>query len=167
MPKAPESGASSSPDWTRTSNPSINSRMLCQLSYGGLPRAARPGQPSQDIPRPQAPDAGLRARLGQRGSGLLSSHQDSRRSTVKLSNLVFAGAGYVLGARAGRDRYDQIVRLARRVSGSQTVQATAGVVQAQFDQLTAHAKQAITEKLTRHPSGASTGGTNGYAGNRR
>ena len=25
-----------SPDWTRTSNPSINSRMLCQLSYGGI-----------------------------------------------------------------------------------------------------------------------------------
>ncbi len=24
-----------SPDWTRTSNPAINSRMLCQLSYGG------------------------------------------------------------------------------------------------------------------------------------
>ena len=24
-----------SPDWTRISNPSINSRMLCQLSYGG------------------------------------------------------------------------------------------------------------------------------------
>jgi len=34
--KAPETGAFSSPDWTRTSNPSINSRMLCQLSYGGL-----------------------------------------------------------------------------------------------------------------------------------
>ena len=26
----------SSPNWTRTSNPSINSRMLCQLSYGGM-----------------------------------------------------------------------------------------------------------------------------------
>lgn len=25
----------SSPNWTRTNNPSINSRMLCQLSYGG------------------------------------------------------------------------------------------------------------------------------------
>lgn len=25
-----------SPRWTRTINPSINSRMLCQLSYGGL-----------------------------------------------------------------------------------------------------------------------------------
>ena len=24
-----------SSDWTRTSNPAINSRMLCQLSYGG------------------------------------------------------------------------------------------------------------------------------------
>jgi 8-oxo-dGTP pyrophosphatase MutT (NUDIX family) len=35
-----------SPDWTRTSNPSINSRMLCQLSYGGplsaLQKATRP-----------------------------------------------------------------------------------------------------------------------------
>ena len=27
---------SCSPNWTRTSNRSINSRMLCQLSYGGL-----------------------------------------------------------------------------------------------------------------------------------
>ena len=25
-----------SPDWTRTSNPSVNSRMLCQLSYRGI-----------------------------------------------------------------------------------------------------------------------------------
>jgi hypothetical protein len=25
-----------SPIWTRTRNPSINSRMLCQLSYGGM-----------------------------------------------------------------------------------------------------------------------------------
>lgn len=29
---------SCSPNWTRTSNPSINSRMLCQLSYGGICR---------------------------------------------------------------------------------------------------------------------------------
>src|SRR3954452_5259710 len=26
----------SSPGWTRTSNPSVNSRMLCQLSYRGM-----------------------------------------------------------------------------------------------------------------------------------
>ena len=29
-------GVRSSPDWTRTSNPLINSQMLCQLSYRGL-----------------------------------------------------------------------------------------------------------------------------------
>jgi hypothetical protein len=28
-------GSAGSRDWTRTSNPSVNSRMLCQLSYAG------------------------------------------------------------------------------------------------------------------------------------
>ena len=85
---------------------------------------------------------------------------------MKLSNLVYAGAGYVLGARAGRDRYDQIVRLARRVSGSQTVQATAGVVQAQFDQLTAQAKQAFAARFSGHQPKATPGAANGYATHR-
>lgn len=66
---------------------------------------------------------------------------------MKLSNLVYAGAGYVLGAKAGHDRYEQIVRVARRFAGSQTVQSTAGVVQAQFDQLAAQARRAFVEKL--------------------
>lgn len=51
---------------------------------------------------------------------------------MKLSFLAGAAAGYVLGSRAGRTRYEQIVRVARRVSGSQTVQATVGVVQGQL-----------------------------------
>ena len=29
------SDAGGSPGWTRTNNPSVNSRMLCQLSYRG------------------------------------------------------------------------------------------------------------------------------------
>ena len=66
---------------------------------------------------------------------------------MKLSNLAYAGIGYVLGARAGRERYDQIVSVSRRIAGSQTVQSTAGVVQAQVDQLAAHARQAIAQKL--------------------
>jgi urocanate hydratase len=69
---------------------------------------------------------------------------------LKLSNLVYATAGYVLGARAGRERYDQIVSLGRRVAGSQTVQATAGVVQGQLDQLAAQARQAFAGKLGGH-----------------
>jgi hypothetical protein len=32
-----------SPEWTRTTNPAINSRMLCQLSYGGPNRAVATG----------------------------------------------------------------------------------------------------------------------------
>lgn len=40
--------------------------------------------------------------------------------------------GYVLGTKAGRERYESIVRLGRRVAGSQTVQSTAGVLQSQL-----------------------------------
>jgi len=43
----------------------------------------------------------------------------------KTTALVAGGIGYVLGARAGRERYDQIVALAQRVSGNPTVQQTA------------------------------------------
>ena len=37
-------GFAGSPDWTRTNNPAINSRMLCQLSYGGMLVSAHPGE---------------------------------------------------------------------------------------------------------------------------
>lgn len=80
---------------------------------------------------------------------------------MKLSNLVYAAAGYVLGARAGRERYDQIVSVARRVAGSQTVQATAGVVQGQLDQFAAHARQVFASKLSGQPQRADAG-VNGY-----
>ncbi len=35
-PVADDGAFSCSPGWARTSDPSINSRMLCQLSYGGM-----------------------------------------------------------------------------------------------------------------------------------
>lgn len=40
----------------------------------------------------------------------------------KLGILMAAGAGYVLGARAGRERYDQIQQQARRVWSDPRVQ---------------------------------------------
>ena len=79
---------------------------------------------------------------------------------MKLSTLVFAGAGYVLGTRAGRERYDQIVRVARRVGGSQTVQSTAGLVQAQLDQVAKHARQIVAAKLSGGQE--QPAGVNGY-----
>ena len=40
-------------------------------------------------------------------------------------------AGYVVGARAGRERYEQIVKLARQTAELPAVQQAAGTVQAQ------------------------------------
>jgi hypothetical protein len=68
-------------------------------------------------------------------------------SAVKLSFLAGAAAGYLLGARAGRGRYEAIVRVARRVAGSQTVQSAAGVLRAQLDSLTRETKRAVGLKL--------------------
>ena len=66
---------------------------------------------------------------------------------MKLSMLVGAAVGYVLGAKAGRERYEQIVAAARRFAGSQTVQTTAGVLQAQLDTVAHRARQALVGKL--------------------
>ena len=66
---------------------------------------------------------------------------------MKVPLLIGAAVGYVLGARAGRERYEQIVRIARKTVGSQTVQSTAGVLQAQLDGLADRARAAIAERL--------------------
>ncbi|OLR95422.1 hypothetical protein [Actinokineospora bangkokensis] len=44
--------------------------------------------------------------------------------------LVGAGVGYVLGAKAGRQRYDQIMRVYRKVADHPAVQGAAGVARA-------------------------------------
>jgi len=67
---------------------------------------------------------------------------------VKLSFLLGAATGYVLGTRAGRERYESIVRLSRRVSGSQTFQSTAGVVRGQLEVAKREAKHVAAAKLS-------------------
>jgi hypothetical protein len=41
------------------------------------------------------------------------------------------GIGFVIGTRAGRERYEQLRRLARKVADNPSVQQAAGVLQAQ------------------------------------
>jgi FAD/FMN-containing dehydrogenase len=41
------------------------------------------------------------------------------------------GIGFVLGARAGRERYEQLRKLARKTADNPTVQQAAGAIQAQ------------------------------------
>ena len=43
----------------------------------------------------------------------------------KLTLLIVGGLGYVLGARAGRQRYEQLRSMATRVKSNPTVQQTA------------------------------------------
>jgi hypothetical protein len=66
---------------------------------------------------------------------------------MKLAFVIGAATGYVLGARAGRARYDQIVKLTHKVTGSQTVQSTAGVLQAQASELAGKAKVKVGAHL--------------------
>jgi hypothetical protein len=56
-------------------------------------------------------------------------------------------AGFVLGARAGRERYEQIKRLGRSVVESPAAQQAAGAVQAQAAGLAKAARQKVSEGL--------------------
>ncbi len=49
----------------------------------------------------------------------------------RLTFIAGFGAGFVLGARAGRERYEQISQLARKTWESPSVQQAAGALQAQ------------------------------------
>ncbi|WP_367131177.1 hypothetical protein [Saccharothrix sp. HUAS TT1] len=50
--------------------------------------------------------------------------------------LLGAAVGYVLGARAGRQRYDQIVRAYRSLADHPAVQGAAGIVRAKVGEKT-------------------------------
>jgi len=54
---------------------------------------------------------------------------------IRPSVVLALGIGYVLGARAGRDHYDAIMRQVREVRERPEVQSVAGVVSAQAGSL--------------------------------
>lgn len=81
---------------------------------------------------------------------------------MKLSFLVGGTVGYVLGTRAGHERYEDIVAFGRKLAGSQTVQATAGVLLAQIDTAKNQALRSVTAKLRGTPVGQGMNGTNGH-----
>jgi hypothetical protein len=72
--------------------------------------------------------------------------------------LLGIAVGYVLGSRAGRERYEDIVAAARRVAGSQTVQATAGVLQAQAAEAAERAKSRLGGRVLTGQRSASVNG---------
>src|SRR5260370_8478503 len=70
----------------------------------------------------------------------------------RISFLSGLAIGYVLGAQAGRERYEQLKQLARKAAESPAMQQTAGALQAQA---TATAKTAKDKAATGMRKGAS------------
>lgn len=56
--------------------------------------------------------------------------------------------GFVLGARAGREKYEELVQNARKMWEHPTVQEAAGVVQAQANRLYHEGKDTVSDKLS-------------------
>jgi len=66
----------------------------------------------------------------------------------KLSLLAAAAAGYVLGARAGRERYEQIKTGAQKVARDPRVQAASSKAQDAVATQAAHAAEVAKDKVT-------------------
>jgi hypothetical protein len=68
---------------------------------------------------------------------------------LKYRATFIAGAalGYVLGTKAGRERYEQIKRASRRITENPTVQETAGLIRAQAGELAGTARTKVTETV--------------------
>ena len=67
----------------------------------------------------------------------------------KLIFIAGLGVGYVLGARAGRERFDRMVGQARRMWESPAMQEAAGVFQAKANHLYDQGKQAVSHRVGR------------------
>ncbi|GLZ39580.1 hypothetical protein [Actinokineospora sp. NBRC 105648] len=57
---------------------------------------------------------------------------ETREANTVIGFLLGAGVGYVLGAKAGRGRYDQIMRTYRRIADHPAVQGAAGIARAKL-----------------------------------
>lgn len=74
----------------------------------------------------------------------------------KISFLVGFGAGYVLGARSGRERYEQIAGKAQEVWRDPRVQQKAGQAQQLVKDKASEAGAAAAEKVSEKVGGKST-----------
>jgi hypothetical protein len=80
-----------------------------------------------------------------------------------MNRMAFAAGfatGYVVGTRAGREKYDQLVKFARQTAEHPAVQQAAGVVQAQAAGLAQKVGGQLQEKVPQmaHSAAHSVGG---------
>ncbi len=72
----------------------------------------------------------------------------------RVTFLTGLATGYVLGARAGRERYEQIKKLSRATAEHPAVQQAAGALQAQAAGAANTAKSKISDGLQQRAAGA-------------
>jgi len=65
----------------------------------------------------------------------------------RVTFLAGLAVGFVIGARAGRERYEQLKKLARRAADSPAVQQAAGAAQAQAAGLARSARDKVTAQV--------------------
>ena len=65
----------------------------------------------------------------------------------RITFMTGLATGYVLGARAGRERYEQMRKLARSMADNPAVQQAAGAMQAQATQTLTTARQKVTSGI--------------------
>jgi hypothetical protein len=65
----------------------------------------------------------------------------------KVTFVVGFAVGYTLGARAGRERYEQINRLVHGLAENPAMQSAAGVLQAQATTIVDSARHVVSDRL--------------------
>ena len=96
--------------------------MAARLAVGGSNDSAPP-----DRAVGESGSRATAARVRQYG---VDHFQSPKEHTVMIPFVLGVAAGYVLGARAGRDRYEQLAQTSRRVADHPSVQAAAGIAKA-------------------------------------
>jgi hypothetical protein len=77
----------------------------------------------------------------------------------KLTLAAAAGAGYVLGAKAGKERYNQIEAKFREIAGMPAVQNATATVKETASTVADSAKSTVTDKVGGGSSAGTIGGT--------
>jgi hypothetical protein len=65
----------------------------------------------------------------------------------RISFVAGFAAGFVAGTRAGREKYDQMVKMAKAAAENPTVQQAAGTIQSQASSLASTAAQKVGSQL--------------------
>ena len=68
----------------------------------------------------------------------------------KTTFLIGFGAGYVLGAKAGRTRYEQIMRQTRSLMGRPAVHDATSMLKEQATSAMGSAKKVVTQRIGHH-----------------